>query len=121
MKKLNNRGFSLIELLGSFALLALILCIGLYSARGTLSTSLTTLDNISENEIKDTAEIYVIENPVSWINDGNEWTCITTFDLVDKGYFDDSEVTSYKDKKIKIVRDSSSKVITNISIVDSCE
>ena len=121
MKKLNNRGFSLIELLGSLMLLGLILCIGLYSARGTFSTSLTTLDNISENEIKDTAEIYVIENPVSWINDGNEWTCITTFDLVGKGYFDDNEVTSYKDKKIKIIRDSRSKVITSVLIVDSCE
>ena len=121
MKKLNNRGFSLIELLGSLALLALILCIGLYSARGTLSTSLITLDSVSENEIKNAAELYVIENPVSWINDGNEWTCIKTFDLVDKGYFDDNEVTSYKDKKIKLVRDSISKVITSVLIVDSCE
>jgi prepilin-type N-terminal cleavage/methylation domain-containing protein len=121
MKKLNNRGFSLIELLGSLALLTLIFCIGLYNAGGTLSTALTTLDNISDGEIKNAAEIYIIENPVSWINDGNEWTCITTFDLVDKGYFDDSDVTSYKDKKIKLVRDSISKVITNVSVVDSCE
>ena len=121
MKELNNKGFSLIELLGSLALLGLILCIGLYSARGTLSTSLTTLDNISENEIKNAAEIYVIENPVSWVHDGDEWSCITTLNLVDKGYFGDSEVTSYKDKKIKIIRDSSSKVITSVVIVDSCE
>jgi len=121
MKVLNNRGFSLIELLGSFAVLALILCIGLYSARGTLSTSLTTIDNISENEIKSTAEIYVIEHPVTWIYEVDEWTCITTSNLVDKGYFDDSEVSSYKEKEIKIIRDSRSKVITNVLIVDSCE
>lgn len=121
MKLLNNRGFSLIELLGSLALLALILCIGLYNARGTLSTSLTMLKDVSENEIKNTAEIYIIENPVSWINDGEEWTCLTTLDLADKGYFEYDEVTSYKDKSIKIIRDSISKVINSVSIVDSCE
>lgn len=121
MKELNNKGFSLIELLGSLALLGLILCIGLYSARGTLSTSLTTLDNISENEIKNTSEIYVIENPTTWIHDVDEWTCITTLDLVDKGYLDEDDIISYKDKEIKIVRDSNSKVITSVSIVDSCE
>ena len=121
MRDLNNRGFSLIELLGSLALLALILCIGIYRAGDTLSTSLTILDNISENEIKNSAEIYVIENPVSWIHDNGEWTCITTLDLVDKGYLDEDDIISYKDKEIKIVRDSSSKVITSVLIVDSCE
>jgi len=121
MKKLNNNGFSLIELLGSLALLGLILCIGLYSARGTLSTSLTTLDNVSENEIKNTAEVYVIENSVSWINDGEEWTCISVDGLVDKGYFEDRDVEFYRNKKVKIIRDSKSKVITNKIIVDDCE
>ena len=121
MRDLNNKGFSLIELLGSIALLGLILCIGLYNARGTLSTSLTTLKSVSEYEIKDTAEIYVIENPVNWINDGEEWSCITIKNLVDKGYFEDNEVTSYKNKKIKIVRNSKSKVITNVKIIDTCE
>ena len=121
MRKLNNKGFSLIELLGSLALLALILCIGLYNARGTLSTSLSTLNYVSENEIKNTAEIYIIENPVTWINDGLEWTCISTLDLVDKGYFESSDVFSYEDKKIKIIRNNITKVVTEVMIVDNCE
>ena len=118
---MNNKGFSLIELLGSLVLLGLILCIGLYSARGTLATSLSTLIGVSENEIYDTAEMYVLGNPVTWIKDTEEYTCLTVTDLVDAGYFEENEVLSYKDNKIKIVRDEHTKVVNNIKLVDICE
>ena len=61
---MNNKGFTLVELLGCLVLLGFVLGIGLYSARGTLSTTLTTLDQVSENEIYDSAEIYLMENGV---------------------------------------------------------
>ena len=48
---MNNKGFSLIEMLGCVALLGIILCISLFINRKTLATSLSTLDNISNNEI----------------------------------------------------------------------
>ena len=121
MKKLNNKGFSLIELLGSLALLGLILCLGLYSARGTLSTSLTTLDNVSDNEIKNAAELYVLENSKAWIHDEEEYACVNISILVDEGYLKNSEISSYKGMMVKIIRDSKTKVITNRIIVDDCE
>lgn len=118
---MNNKGFGLIELLGSLVVLGLILGIGLYSARGTLSTSLTTLDQVSEKQIYDMAEIYVIENGVTWVNSDDEYTCIDVYQLVNMGYFEYDEVSGYKDKKIKIVRDSNTKVINSRKLVDICE
>lgn len=117
---MNRKGFTLVELLGSLAILGLILGIGLYSVRGTLSSSLTTLNSVSENELYDTAEIYVMENSISWINDFEEYTCVTIDELVDKGYFEQDEIEDYKDKLIKIVRDSNTKVVNNRKLVDYC-
>lgn len=118
---MNNKGFGLIELLGCLVILGLIFGIGLYSARGTLSTSLTTLDQVSENEIYDMAEIYIMENSVSWINNDIEYTCIDIDRLVDMGYFKWEEVSGYIDKFVKVVRDSSTKVINSTKLVDVCE
>lgn len=118
---MNNKGFGLIELLGCLVILGLIFGIGLYSARGTLSTSLTTLDQVSENEIYDMAEIYIMENSVTWINNDIEYTCIDIDRLVDMGYFEREEVSGYIDKFVKVVRDSSTKVINSTKLVDVCE
>lgn len=117
---MNRKGFSLIELLGCMALLGVILCIGLYSARGTLATALSTLTDVSINEIYDATEMYVLENKITWIKDGEEYTCLTVNNLVDAGYFEDGQVTSYKDDKIKVIRDTKTKVIGSIQLVDSC-
>ena len=118
---MNNKGFSLIELLGSLAVLGLILCIGLYSAKGTLSTTLSTLIDVSENEIYDATEMYILENSVTWINQVGEYTCLNVTDLVDAGYFEENEVISYKDRKIKVIRDEHTKVVNSIKLVDVCE
>ena len=118
---MNNKGFTLVELLACLALLGVVLGIGLYVTRDTLSTTLTTLTDVSEKEIYDTAKIYVLENKVEWKNAQVEYTCITVNNLVEKGYFDFDEITSYKDKKIKLERDKQSKVIDSVRFVDSCE
>ena len=118
---MNNKGFGLIELLGCLVILGLIFGIGLYSARGTLSTTLTTLDQVSENEIYDTVEIYLMENGGRWINDSEEYSCVSIDRLVDMGYFEREEVSSYIDKFVKVVRDSNTKVINSTKLVDVCE
>ena len=118
---MNNKGFSLIELLGSLIILGLILGIGLFSARGTLGLVDDKMNQVSENEIFDAASLYVIEDPRKWINDGDEYTCFSILELVDYGYFDESEVEKYHDDFIRVVRNSDTKVVENIIIVDSCE
>ena len=118
---MNNKGFSLVELLGCLVLLGVILGIGLYSSRGTLSTSLTIFDQVSENEIYDAAEIYLLENGGKWINNGEEYSCVKVSSLVDMGYFEYGEITNYSDKYVKVVRDSITRVISDRELVDECE
>lgn len=118
---MNKKGFSLVELLGALVLLGIILCIGLYSSRGTLATTLSTLTNVSTNEIYSAAKTYVLENEVDWIVGDEEYTCLTVTDLIDAGYFDENEILSYKNDKIKIIREGKTKVITYTSLVDDCE
>lgn len=118
---MNRKGFSLIELMACLALLGIVLCIGLYVTRGTLSTALSTITGVTVNEIYDAAELYVVENSTKWINDGEEYTCLTVSDLVDYGYFDDDEINTYKDSMIRVVRDSKTRVIESVRMVDICE
>ena len=117
---MNNKGFTLVELLACMALLGIVLGIGLFVTKDTLSTTLTTLTDVSEKEIYDTAEIYVLENKVEWKNDKTEYTCITVNNLVEKGYFENDEVVSYKGKIVKLERDILSKVIDSVRFVDEC-
>lgn len=118
---MNRRGFTLFELLGSLVILAVILGIGLYSARGTLATTLSTLSDVSRNEIFSAAENYVLENKTTWTNDGEEYTCLTVINLVDAGYFEWGEVATYQDEMIKIIREPKTKVINSIQFVTECE
>lgn len=120
-KSLNNKGFTLFELLISLVLLGVILGVGFYLARGTLATTMDTINSVSEREVLDAAEMYVLENSVSWNNDGNDYVCLSVLELVDMGYFDSDEVSLYKDKEIRLVRNSISKVIDTINLVDVCE
>ena len=118
---MDKKGFSLVELLGSLALLGIILCIGLYFSGGTLATTLSTLNNVSLNEINDAALVYVVENGVNWINDGSEYTCVSIESLVNLGYFEEEEVSLYKDEMVKLVRNIHTKVISSEGLVEKCE
>ena len=119
---MNRKGFTLIELLGCLALLGVVLGIGLYVTRDTLSTSLSTLTNVSTNQIKEAASLYVQEIRMTWINENNEeYTCLTVKELVDAGYFDNGEVMDYKDDYVKIMRKPKTKVIESIQILDECK
>jgi len=118
---MNNKGFTLFELLGCLVILAVILGIGLYTTRGTLATTLSTLTDVSRNEIFDASKMYILENKTTWFNNGEEYTCLTVDNLVDAGYFESGEVTTYKNDIIKIVRDSKTRVVEKIEFVSECE
>ena len=119
---MNKKGFTLIELLACLALLGVILAIALYVTRDTLSTSLSSLMDVSTNQVYEAARTYVTENGVSWANvDGEEYTCVKIDTLVDAGYFERSEVNEYRDEFVKLIRDAKKKVINSIMLVDVCE
>ena len=119
---MNSKGFTLIELLACLALLGLVLAIGLFVTRDTLATSLSVLTNVTHSQIYDATYSYVLENKITWTNvNGEEYTCLTVKDLVDEGYFDSDEVTTYKNDMIRVVREPKTKVIDRIRLVDECE
>ena len=118
---MNRKGFTLIELLGCLVLLGVVLGIGLYVTKDTLSTALSSLTSVSTNQIYDAAKLYVTENKITWINSMEEYTCLSVDNLVDAGYFESEEVSTYKDQEIKIVRDEETKVINSIKLIDVCE
>ena len=117
---MNRKGFTLIELLGCLMLLGVILCIGLYTTSGTLATALSTLTDVSISEIYNASKSYVLENAVTWYNDGEEYTCVAVRNLVDSGYFSYDDVSSYITNGIKLTREPKTKVISNVDLVSQC-
>ncbi len=120
---MNRKGFTLIEMLACLAILGLVLGIGLYATKDTLATTFVDLNKVSDNEIFDTAEVYVQEYPRGWNTDtqGNEYTCLDVKELVDYGYFDETDVGSSFDKIVKIIRNMSTKVVIDRDYNESCE
>ena len=118
---MNNKGFTLIELLGCFVLVAIVFGVGIYFTSGTLSTTLTTIDMVSENEIREASKSYILENHVNWnLDDDLEYVCISISDLVESGYFKSEEVTDYIDNFTKVFRNGSTKVVSEVMIVKEC-
>lgn len=118
---MNRKGFTLVEMLASMALLGVVLGIGLFVTKDTLATTFSTLTGVSTKEIFDASRVYILEQKTNWINDGEEYTCITVKDLVDKGYFTEEDILLYKNDIIKIIRNPQSRVIDSIGFVDVCE
>ena len=117
---MNRKGFTLIEFLGCMALLGIILGIGLFVTRGTLSTALSTLTDVSVSQIYKATDSYILEKHISWNNDVDEWTCVKIKELVDAGYFDNDEVIDYSNESVKVVRDIKTKVIKSMNLVNVC-
>ena len=118
---MNNKGFTLIELLGCFVLVAIVFGVGIYFTSGTLSTALTTVDMVSENEIYSASKTYVLENNTRWkIENDLEYACVSIFDLVESGYFESEEVSEYVSDFAKVFRNNNTKVIDNVKIVKEC-
>ena len=113
---MNNRnGFTLVELLASLVIIAILFGIVIHLFRGTYASTMTQIDNVSDNQIYNAAKVYVIEtNAFNSMN----YACVTIKELVDYGYLSNVENT---DRLIKIVRNNQTKVIEEITYVDVCE
>lgn len=114
---MNNKGFTLIEMLACVALLAFVFTLGLIASRDTLATSLSQTTSISDNQIRDAASLYAIEVNKNWTNGT---ACVTVKELVDYGYLDSDRVSSKINRIVEITRDTKTKAITSIDYVDEC-
>ena len=111
---MNNKGFSLVELLASLVIIAILFGIAMYLFRGTYSSTMTQFDYISDTEAFNSARSYALETNAFGSND---YACVTIRNLIDYGYLSNK---NYEDKTIKLTRDNVTKVIEEIKYVDEC-
>lgn len=115
---MNNKGFTLVEMLVCVVLLVFVLTLGIIASRDTLATSLSRVSTVSDNQIKEAARLYATKQNKRWVNGT---TCVTVSELVDYGYLEYKEVSDEIDQIIQIARDTKKKTILSIDYVDSCE
>ena len=89
MKRINNKGFTLVELLAIIAITAIILGVGTYGIVNLVNESKEKGSLISETSIKKSASLYADEADDSlWIDPGSgnyKYYCITIEELINKG------------------------------------
>ena len=126
MRRLNNRGFTLVELLAIIVITALVLGIGTYSVVKLVKNSKKGALTISANSIKESASVYSDEDSKRWLEpygDDYSYFCVTIEELINKGIIkkdatlpEDVLKTNYVSvKKNKVTLVKGSPVILNDS------
>ncbi len=124
MKKNNNqinkKGFTLVELLATVAILCLILGItGSYVIQ-TMKHSDETATVLTKNSIKKMANTYIEEYPedVVWNDisgDTSKYTCISTQSLINKGYISSKDSKIDTNKYVLAIKDANQTITTSDS------
>ena len=129
MKKLDNRGFTLVELLATLAVLSLVSTIVIYVAINVVNSAKDKSYLVTINNVEDAAVSYLRENSdkVRFVkyDDDLEYQCITVQNLIDTNYFDKDVLNSKisKDKTISgnnyiyIKRDINSKTVKDSKLI----
>ena len=113
---MNNKGFTLMELLSVLIIIGVIFVLVFNIFKGTFSMTESQMDKINDNRIFEAAKIYVLETNKSFNEFG--YTCVNLSDLVGYGYL---KYDNYSEKVIKVTRNIDTKVIENIEFVSECE
>ena len=119
IKRLNKRGFTLVELLAIIVITAVVLGIGTYSVIKLVDNSKNGALTISVNSIKESASVYSDEDSSRWIepyNDDYSYFCTTIGELINKGIIkknatlpngiDRDKYVSIKKNKVTLVKGS---------------
>ena len=129
MKKLNNKGFTLTELLATLAVLSLVSTIVIYVAINVVNSAKDKSYLVTRNNVEKAAVSYLEENSdkIHFVkyDDNIEYQCVTVQNLIDTNYFDKDVLNSKisNDKTIRvsdyiyIERDSNSKTIKNSKLI----
>ena len=118
---MNNKGFTLVELLVCLVIIGIVAGVSFGLVRGTWSKPVDTLNEVSENEISNAAKNYVIENSVSWKLDGdNIYSCVSINDMINDGYFNSKELIDYQNMFVKVIKNNNTKVIIDTELLEEC-
>lgn len=112
---MNNRGFTLVELLASLALIALLFLLVTHMFRNTMASSETQLEQVVSTETFSAANSYIIENNLPYNLQG--YLCLAVEKLVESGYL---KANRKDDRSIKVTRNNQTKVIEKMEYVDIC-
>lgn len=112
---MNNKGFTLMELLAVLVIIGVVFGITFYILRGTMATSLTQMDEAVNNQIYEAAKSYVIETNQQFNRSG--YACVSLQELIDYGYVNNVDNPQ---QIIKITRNLETKVIEEIKYVEKC-
>ena len=111
----DKRGFTLTEVLACLVILGIIFIVVALAFRGTMATSLTQMDDVSDSQILEAARYYSIEVNKPF---NNGYECITVQELIDYGYLNNN--INGTEKKVKITKNMQTKVIEKIEFDDKC-
>ena len=112
MNKLNNKGFTLVEVLAVLVILVVIMSIAIPNISSSLERSKSKQDDARKKVLISAAELYVADNKnriYSEMGTDNNYT-ITLDDLVSNGYVTEDQIKDSDgdpfDKNIKFIKPS---------------
>ena len=118
--RLNNKGFSLIEILSVILILSIILAIAIPDTTYSIKKGEDKISSINDDVILSTANIYVEEfqDELNWYTDNNlKITCFSTYKLEEKGYLTNDNLKSYRGKYIKVMQNNG---LNSYYFTDAC-
>lgn len=118
--RLNNKGFSLIEILSVILILSIILAIAIPDTTYSIKKGEDKISSINDEVILSAANIYVEEfqDELNWYMDNNlNIACFSTYKLEEKGYLTNDNLKSYRGKYIKVMQNNG---LNSYYFTDTC-
>lgn len=118
--RLNNKGFSLIEILSVILILSIILAIAIPDTTYSIKKGEDKISSINDEVILSAANIYVEEfqDELNWYMDNNfKIACFSTYKLEEKGYLTNDNLKSYRGKYIKVMQNNG---LNSYYFTDTC-
>lgn len=109
VKNTKNKGFTLAELIGTIAVLLIVVSFIIYISVDSVNKAKENGYKITINNVERMASDYFAENSGTLffvqddVNNDSEYQCITIENLVDKGFFD-NDITNSKVSKTRSVK-----------------
>ena len=129
--KLNNKGFTLVELLAVIVIVGLVLASSTYVVINAINNSKETGSELNEKNIFEAARIYTIECSSDTIDCDSKWIekeeieyfCVSIDELKNKGLLKEDVTVSDENKQIIIKRNKDNSVINEVRFakIDECK
>lgn len=95
---MNKKGFTLVELLATLVIIAIITIIAVPKILDWFNNSTDTYKELDENLVIEAARIYVTDHPNNYLPNSNKVYCITMPQMVNYGCLDENSVKIISDK-----------------------